>query len=241
MAENLRFIETLDHSDFDKGIAQSSAAVRKMTEDAVLASKGLNGMFDTAEMKQAAAFFDGVEKSVSRFQKAMSRDLPMKQELRETQKAAMELEQIWRGLSDGKKQTAAGRELRATIDTLIARAGALKDTMGDVNAAMTFQASDTAKLDAVVGGINALAASAQVAAGAMQLLGVSQEDAAKVQADLMAVLSVVNGLQAIQNALQKESALMMGLNAAKTAAVTAATTLKAAVTKTDTVAAKAAA
>ena len=241
MAENLRFIETLDHSDFDKGIAQSSAAVRKMTEDAVLASKGLNGMFDTAEMKQAAAFFDGVEKSVSRFQKAMSRDLPMKQELRETQKAAMELEQIWRGLSDGKKQTAAGRELRATIDTLIGRAGALKDTMGDVNAAMTFQASDTAKLDAVVGGINALAASAQVAAGAMQLLGVSQEDAAKVQADLMAVLSVVNGLQAIQNALQKESALMMGLNAAKTAAVTAATTLKAAVTKADTVATKAAA
>jgi len=241
MAENLRFIETLDHSNFDKGIAESSAAVRKMAEDAELASKGIKGIFDTPSMKEAAAQFDGVKRACESFTKAMSRQLPMKQELRETQKAAMQLEQIWRNLSDAEKQSAAGQELRSKIDMLIQRGGVLKDTMIDVGNAIKFQASDTAKLDAVVGGVQALTAAAQVAAGAMTMLGMSQEDAAKVQKDLMAIMSVVNGLQVIQNALQKESALMMGLSAARTAAVTAATTLKAAVTKADTIATKAAA
>lgn len=241
MAENLRFVETLDHSNFDKGIAESTQAVRKLAEDAELANKGIKGMFDTPAMKEAAATFNGVQRAVEGFTRAMSRQLPMKQELRETQKAAMQLEQIWRNLSDAEKQSAAGQELRSKIDMLIQRGGVLKDTMIDVGNAIKFQASDTAKLDAVVGGVQALTAAAQVASGAMAALGMNQEDAAKVQKDLIAIMSVVNGLQVIQNSLQKESALMMGLSAARTAAVTAATTLKAAVTKADTIATKAAA
>ena len=241
MAENLRFVETLDHSNFDRGIDESTKAVRQLAEDAELANKGIKGMFDTPAMKEAAATFNGVQRAVEGFTRAMSRQLPMKQELRETQKAAMQLEQIWRNLSDAEKQSAAGQELRSKIDMLIQRGGVLKDTMIDVGNAIKFQASDTAKLDAVVGGVQALTAAAQVAAGAMGLLGMSQEDAAKVQKDLIAIMSVVNGLQVIQNALQKESALMMGLSAARTAALTAAASLKAAVTKADTVATKAAA
>ena len=241
MAENLRFIETLDHSDFDKGIAQSSAAVRKLAEDAELANKGIKGMFDTPAMKEAAATFSGVQRAVEGFTRAMSRQLPMKQELRETQKAAMQLEQIWRNLSDAEKQSAAGQELRSKIDMLIQRGGVLKDTMGDVQSAITFQASDTAKLDAVVGGLQAMTAAAQTAAGAAALLGANQEAAAKVQKDLMAVMSIANGLQTIQNALQKESALMMGLSAARTAALNAAMAVKVAMAKADTTATKAAA
>ena len=241
MAENLRFIETLDHSNFDKGIAESTQAVRKLAEDAELANKGIKGMFDTPAMKEAAATFSGVQRAVEGFTRAMSRQLPMKQELRETQKAAMQLEQIWRNLSDAEKQSAAGQELRSKIDMLIQRGGVLKDTMIDVGNAIKFQASDTAKLDAVVGGVQALTAAAQVAAGAMGLLGMSQEDAAKVQKDLIAIMSVVNGLQVIQNALQKESALMMGLNAARTAALNTVTAVKVAMAKADTTATKAAA
>lgn len=241
MAENLRFVETLDHSNFDKGIAESTSAVRKLAEDTELASKGLKGMFDTPAMKEAAATFSGVTKAVEGFTRAMSRGLPMKQELRETQKAAMQLEQIWRGLSDAEKQSAAGQELRSKIDMLIQRGGVLKDTMIDVGNAIKFQASDTAKLDAVVGGVQALTAAAQVASGAMAALGMNQEDAAKVQKDLIAIMSVVNGLQVIQNALQKESALMMGLSAARTAALNTVTAVKVAMAKADTVATKGAA
>ncbi len=241
MAENLRFIETLDHSNFDKGIAESTQAVRKLAEDAELANKGIKGMFDTPAMKEAAATFNGVQRAVEGFTRAMSRQLPMKQELRETQKAAMQLEQIWRNLSDAEKQSAAGQELRSKIDMLIQRGGVLKDTMIDVGNAIKFQASDTAKLDAVVGGVQALTAAAQVASGAMAALGMNQEDAAKVQKDLIAIMSVVNGLQVIQNSLQKESALMMGLSAARTAALNTVTAVKVAMAKADTVATKGAA
>lgn len=241
MAENLRFVETLDHSNFDKGIAESTKAVRQLAEDAELANKGIKGIFDTPAMKEAAATFNGVQRAVEGFTRAMSRQLPMKQELRETQKAAMQLEQIWRNLSDAEKQSAAGQELRSKIDMLIQRGGVLKDTMIDVGNAIKFQASDTAKLDAVVGGVQALTAAAQVAAGAMGLLGMSQEDAAKMQKDLIAIMSVVNGLQVIQNALQKESALMMGLSAARTAALNTVTAVKVAMAKADTTATKGAA
>lgn len=241
MAENLRFIETLDHSNFDKGIAESTSAVRKLAEDAELANKGIKGMFDTPAMKEAAATFSGVQRAVEGFTRAMSRQLPMKQELRETQKAAMQLEQIWRNLSDAEKQSAAGQELRSKIDMLIQRGGVLKDTMIDVGNAIKFQASDTAKLDAVVGGVQALTAAAQVASGAMAALGMNQEDAAKVQKDLIAIMSVVNGLQVIQNSLQKESALMMGLSAARTAALNTVTAVKVAMAKADTIATKGAA
>lgn len=238
MANELRFIETLDSSNFDKGIAQSSAAVRKIAEDANLASKGLAGMFDSDAFRAAAQNFQGVEKAVQRFTAAMQRDLPIKQEMRETQLASQELERAWRALSAEEKRTAAGRELRAKIDELIARGGALRDTMGDVQAAIRFNASDTASLDAVVGGIQAMTAAAQVGAGAMQLLGMSQEDAAKVQADLMAIMSVVNGLQVIQNSLTRESALMQGIVAVQTKAAAVATSLKAATSKADTIATK---
>lgn len=215
MANDLRFISTLDHSQFDKGVADSTAEIRKIAEETNQASKGINGMFDSPEMKEARANFAGVEQSVSKFVAAMSRELPMKKELRTTQVAASELERTWRSLSEEQKNSAAGKALRANIDELIKRGGALRDVMGDVNSAMRFEASDTAKLDAIIGGVQTLTAVAQAAAGALTLMGMSQEDAAKVQKDLIAIMSVVNALQVIQNALQKESALMMGIAAAK--------------------------
>lgn len=215
MANDLRFISTLDHSQFDKGVADSTAEIRKIAEESNQASKGIKGMFDSPEMKEARANFAGVEQSVSKFVQAMSRELPMKKELRTTQVAASELERTWRSLNEEQESSAAGKALRKNIDDLIKRGGDLKDIMGDVNSAMKFEASDTAKLDAVIGGVQTLTAVAQAATGALTLMGMSQEDAAKVQKDLIAIMSVVNALQVIQNALQKESALMMGIAAAK--------------------------
>ena len=55
------------------------------------------------------------------------------------------------------------------------------------------------------------------------MLGVEEEKLAQVQKDLMAVIAIGNGLQTIQNALQKESAVMMWANAVKTSVLTAAT------------------
>jgi hypothetical protein len=196
-------------------VADSTAEIRKIAEETNQASKGIKGMFDSPEMKEARANFAGVEQSVSKFVAAMSRELPMKMELRKTQEAAAELEMSWRRLTDEQKKSASGQALRQNIDELIKRGGTLKDVMVDVNRQIKFQASDTAKLDAIIGGVKTLTAVAQAAAGALTLMGLSQEDSAKVQKNLIAIMSVVNALQVIQNALQKESALMMGIAAVK--------------------------
>ena len=147
----------------------------------------------------------------------------LRKELRATLQAAASLENEYRKLSAAEKASAQGQELRAKIDELIQRGGQLKDTMGDVNSAITRVASDTAQIDAAVGALGALNAVAQIGVGAFGMLGVEEEKLAQVQKDLMAVIAIGNGLQTIQNALQKESAVMMWANAVKTSVLTAAT------------------
>ena len=147
----------------------------------------------------------------------------LRKELRATLQAAASLENEYRKLSAAEKASAQGQELRAKIDELIQRGGQLKDTMVDVNSAITRVASDTAQIDAAVGALGALNAVAQIGVGAFGMLGVEEEKLAQVQKDLMAVIAIGNGLQTIQNALQKESAVMMWANAVKTSVLTAAT------------------
>ena len=169
--------------------------------------------------------FSGVAAACKKYNDTMEKGSTgnLRKELRATLQAAASLENEYRKLSAAEKASAQGQELRAKIDELIQRGGQLKDTMGDVNSAITRVASDTAQIDAAVGALGALNAVAQIGVGAFGMLGVEEEKLAQVQKDLMAVIAIGNGLQTIQNALQKESAVMMWANAVKTSVLTAAT------------------
>ena len=169
--------------------------------------------------------FEGVAAACKRYNDTMAKGSTgnLRKELRATLQAAASLENEWRKLSAAEKASAQGQELRAKIDELIQKGGELKDTMGDVNSAITRVASDTAQIDAAVGALGALNAVAQVGVGVFSMLGVEEGKLEKVQKDLMAVIAIGNGLQTIQNALQKESAVMMWANAVKTSVLTAAT------------------
>lgn len=169
--------------------------------------------------------FKGVAAACKKYNDTMAKGSTgnLRKELRATLQAAASLENEYRKLSAAEKASAQGQELRAKIDELIQRGGQLKDTMGDVNSAITRVASDTAQIDAAVGALSALNAVAQIGVGAFGMLGVEEEKLAQVQKDLMAVIAIGNGLQTIQNALQKESAVMMWANAVKTSVLTAAT------------------
>ena len=169
--------------------------------------------------------FSGVAAACKKYNDTMAKGSTgnLRKELRATLQAAASLENEYRKLSAAEKASAQGQELRAKIDELIQRGGQLKDTMGDVNSAITRVASDTAQIDAAVGALGALNAVAQIGVGAFGMLGVEEEKLAQVQKDLMAVIAIGNGLQTIQNALQKESAVMMWANAVKTSVLTAAT------------------
>lgn len=169
--------------------------------------------------------FEGVAAACKKYNDTMAKGSTgnLRKELRATLQAAASLENEWRKLSAAEKASAQGQELRAKIDELIQKGGELRDTMGDVNSAITRVASDTAQIDAAVGALGAINAVAEVGIGVFSMLGVEEEKLAKVQKDLMAVIAIGNGLQTIQNALQKESAVMMWANAVKTSVLTAAT------------------
>lgn len=169
--------------------------------------------------------FEGVAAACKKYNDTMAKGSTgnLRKELRATLQAAASLENEWRKLSAAEKASAQGQELRAKIDELIQKGGELKDTMGDVNSAITRVASDTAQIDAAVGALGTINAVAEVGIGVFSMLGVEEEKLAQVQKDLIAVIAIGNGLQTIQNALQKESALMMWANAVKTSVLTAAT------------------
>jgi hypothetical protein len=107
-----------------------------------------------------------------------------------------------------------GPEFQQFANEVIKEAGRIKDSVGDMRAEIGYFASDTRRLDAVLGGVQGLAGAFSAVEGAAALMGIESKDLQKTMVQLQGALALVNGLQAIQNALQAESAFMVGLNTA---------------------------
>jgi hypothetical protein len=129
---------------------------------------------------------------------------------------------------------ALGPEFQNVANDIIREAGRIKDSIGDARAEVGYFASDTRKLDAVIGTVQGVAGAYSVAEGAIALMGVESEDLQKTMVKLQAVMAVVTGLQEIETLLQEESAAMQGLLALRTSALTAAKTAYAAAVGTAT-------
>ena len=109
---------------------------------------------------------------------------------------------------------AMGPEFAAMADKFVKAAGKMQDEIGDTRAEIGYFASDTRRLDAALGGAQALAAGFGVVEGSMAALGVESEDLQKTMAKLQGVMLLLNSLQAIQTQLQQQSAFMSGVKAA---------------------------
>lgn len=103
-----------------------------------------------------------------------------------------------------------------------AAAGEASDAQKDLQAHVTFNASDTKYIDSAVEAVNGLAGAYSAAEGAAQLFGDGNQDVQRGMQKLQALIAITTGLQQVQNALQKESATMQGLQAAKTGLLSAA-------------------
>lgn len=99
------------------------------------------------------------------------------------------------------------------------QAAELKDAFRDAQAEVKNMASDTSTLNSVLSGLGAASGGFAVATGAMQLFGGESEDVQEAQKKLQASIALVNGVTAIQNALQHQSALMLGINKIQTMAL----------------------
>jgi hypothetical protein len=107
-----------------------------------------------------------------------------------------------------------GPEFQQFANEVIKEAGRIKDSVGDMRAEIGYFASDTRRLDAVLGGVQGLAGAFSAVEGAAALMGIESKDLQKTMVQLQGALALVNGLQALQSALQAESAFMVGLNTA---------------------------
>ena len=132
-----------------------------------------------------------------------------KQRLREMQKELIAMAEA------GQQGTDAFKRLERA-------AGELRDEIGDVNQRIKNLASDTKTIDAFVGAVQGITAGFQIAQGAVALFGDENEDLQKAMLKVQGAMALANGVQQVANLLQKESAVMLGLNTAATKLYTVA-------------------
>jgi hypothetical protein len=115
-----------------------------------------------------------------------------------------------------------GKQGTAEYQQLSKETAMLRDAVKDATDEITRMASDTSNLDAVLG--LAAGASGGFAAytGAMELFGSESEEVQEAQKKLQAAIAITTGVQAIQNAVQKQSAIMLGISRLQMAALSKA-------------------
>ena len=115
-----------------------------------------------------------------------------------------------------------GKQDTAEYAALSKEAGDLKDALGDAAQEVKNMASDTSQLDTVLSGAAAASGGFAAYTGAMELFGAESEDVQQAQKKLQAAIAITTGVQAIQNAVQKQSALMLGISKIQMAALSKA-------------------
>lgn len=212
----------VDSQEYDAKIKRAGEGVRAFGEYCRKTGESMaNADRETLEYVQAIGRMDTVARNT-------------KGQLRELTQTVTDMTAQYRALTDEEKRSPFGQAMAASIQQLTERAGNARDAMGDVSAAIQHAASDTRVFDQLSAGATFVTSSFQTLQGAAKLVGIEMGDNVEVLAKLQAAMAVTNGLTTIQNALQKQSALMQGVNAVKTALATAAQTAFAAATGSAT-------
>ena len=196
---------------------------RSLSEEDRKAAKGqelLKAIQDLdAKMKEADGTMGDFQRNVGNYPDAVK---PVTAQLKEMTQALIQLRM------EGKQNTQEYQDL-------LQKTGELKDAMMDAKAEVKQMASDTGTLNSVLDAGKLAAGAFSAALGVMNLVGDKDSDTAKelaeAQRKLQAAIAITTGIQAVQNALQKESALMMGVNKLRIAAAAAAQKLYAAATR----------
>lgn len=188
-------------------------------------------------LKSVKNNIEGVGKSTSqldriseKFGKIENSTAPLKKRLRELQ--AMIAQMNFDGMTDND-----------VFVRMTAKAAEMKDALGDASQAVRLMSSDTAKLDAVIEGMQGIAGVASIATGAISLFGTENENLERAMLKVQSAIAITNGVQQIANILNKDSILMLKLKdfwskatAKDIAKQTSATIANNAVTKASTTA-----
>lgn len=115
-----------------------------------------------------------------------------------------------------------GKQGTAEYQQLSKETAILRDAVRDATAEITRMASDTSNLDAVLSFAAGASGGFAEFTGVMELFGAESEDVQEAQKKLQAAITITTGVQAIQNAVQKQSAIMLGISRLQMAALSKA-------------------
>ena len=191
-------------------------------------TKTINGVkAELSDTEKKAAKLDLIKKEFDRIKDS---SMPLKRQLRQVK--ALLGEMNMQGLNKND-----------LFKTMTQQAGEMSDAMGDANQAVAAFANDTMNLEASAQALQLVAGGASLVTGAMGLLGIEDEKVQQAMLKVQSAISLVNGVTAIANVLNKDSILMlrvkkimMDANTASTAANTVAEGANATATGISTVA-----
>lgn len=191
-------------------------------------SKTLQGVkAELSDTEKKALKLDLIKKEFDRIKDS---SMPLKRQLRQVKALLGEMNM-------------QGLDKNDLFRSMTQQAGEMSDAMADANQAVAAFANDTMNLEASAQALQLVAGSASLVTGAMGLLGIEDEKVQQAMLKVQSAISLVNGVTAIANVLNKDSILMlrikkimMDANTASTATNTVAEGANAAATGISTVA-----
>lgn len=191
-------------------VASTDGLTKKQLElrDAISSAGGIAKKLADTNREQTPLY----NQSISRLQKLIAEYQTLG---KEAPKAEQSIRSEIRQTTQELARKLAHGELNISQIYEMAKASAeLKDAMGDANKILSALGSDTFALDATISTLQGVTAGFQVAQGATALFGDENEDLQKALVKLNAVMAISQGLQQIQNTLQKENAGRLGITIA---------------------------
>ena len=228
---DLRTRLTLEGSDFGNALNDATKQVEDFQKKTEGTSKTVNDMGKAtsktaSELLKEMRNMEGLGRSAGNY----------RQQLSQLTRQISDLTINYRSMSDEMKNSDFGREVASKIDELTQKAGEYKDAIIDAQMSVKALSSDTAGWDAMKGGIDLVSSSMQAFVATGVLGEKTTEDLVAILAKLKAMETVTNAAIKIGNALQKQSALMMGIAKVQSLALARAKAIETTATKGATVA-----
>lgn len=201
---------------FENQVEQAKDGIEQLNVALNISKEILSGLDpNSAEFQQLSEAIVFTETTLNEFANEVTetteKSKSMKAQLREITNELNALE------DSGQTNTARFRELQI-------EAGKLKDQIGDTSAQVAILASDTKHVDALIDGVTGLVGAFTAVQGATALFGSENEELEQALLKVNGAMAILQGLQAVQNTLNKDSAFnVVFLSKAKTT-LTAVTT-----------------
>ena len=194
----------------DLNEAKEAATVRA-NDAADAISKWKKEIKDICEdLEEEKGKVDETKESINGFGDDVKQKSP-RQQLMELRNEITRLTLSYREMSTEEQNSAKGQALKNKIEQLQSKAAQLKDAFDDVQESIKNEANDVGAFKGITQGLNLVISGFATAQGAAAAFGVSEEELVRVQTVLQTSLAATNFLTEAGTALQKQSALMVGI------------------------------